>query len=174
MIACKNGVKWLYQIDKDEEQWFPENPIQLKYDLECYDKKENGEDLLCLVAHKDGSFTVKKGYAWNGCTPKFGVFDILIGTPDGVVTKKTGKPKAYYATMIHDALYQFLPIMPKDVPIKRKDADKFFLELLTRDEFILRWIYWLAVRLFGCVAMQGRRKVTRKTNGYVKVIESES
>ncbi len=180
MIASKNSVKWLFQLDKDknpwnpkdldEGSWKPEEPILLENELECYDEKDN----KWLVLHKDGSFTVKKGYAWNGCTPKFGFFDILIGTPDGVVHKDTGKPKAYYATLIHDSLYQFIPVIPEEFKITRKFADKCFLELLARDEFILRWIYWLAVRLFGGFAIQGRRKVTRKTNGYVKVLPPNS
>ena len=169
MIACKNGVNWLYQLDKDEH-WKPEHPVKLDYTLECYDEKGN----LWLIVHEDGSFTVKAGYAWNGCTPKLGFFDILIGTPDGVVTKKTGKPKAYYATMIHDSLYQFLPDMPKDIPLTRKLADEYFLEILKRDEFILRGIYWLAVRIFGGLAMQGRRQVTRKTKGRMELISTES
>jgi hypothetical protein len=183
MIASKNGVKWLYKLDKDknpwnpkdeEGLWRPKNFVELNYELECYDKKEDGEDQLCLIAHRDGSFTIKKEYAWNGCTPKFGFFDILIGTPDGVVHKGTGKPKAYYATMIHDSLYQFIPVMPDDVPLTRKVADAFFLELLEREEFILRWIYWLAVRIFGSIAMRGRKSVTRKTNGYVIKIPPKS
>ena len=176
MIASKNGVKWLYKLDKDTNPFNPEKkknvsntpkePILLTNELHCYDEK----GILRLILHNDGSFTVKDEYAWNGCTPKFGFFDILIGTPDGVVHKDTGKPKAYYATMIHDALYQFIPFIPEKFKITRKAADRFFLELLERDEFILRWIYWLAVRIFGGLAIQGRRKVTRKTRGDVKVI----
>ena len=176
MIFSKNGVKWLYQLDKDTNPWnpkglkkvsnIPKEPIPLENDFACYD--ENG--ILRLVLHRDGSFTVREKYAWNGCTPKFGFFDILIGTPDGVVHKETGKPKAYYATLIHDSLYQFIPVLPQDFPITRKVADRLFLELLERDEFILRWIYWLAVRIFGGFAIRGRRKVTRKTGGYIKVI----
>lgn len=169
MIVCKNGVSWLYQLDHDAS-WTPEHPIKLDYDLECYDEKGN----LWLVINKNGSLTVKAGYAWNGCTPKFGFFDILIGTPDGVVTKKTGKPKAYYATMIHDSLYQFLPDMPKDIPITRKLADAYFLEILKRDEFALRGIYWLAVRIFGGLAMRGRKQVTRKTTGRVELTQNTS
>ena len=179
MFACKNSVKWLYRLDKDKNpwnpkdkkgSWIPHEPILLENELECYDAK----GILRLVLHKNGSFIVKKGYAWNGCTPKFGFFDILIGTPDGVVHKDTGYPKAYYATMIHDSMYQFIPVIPKNYKLTRKAADRFFLELLTRDEFILRWIYWLVVRVFGGLAIQVRRKITRKTTGYVKVNPSKS
>lgn len=180
MIFSKNGVKWLYQLNEDTNPWnpnssdggpfLPKEPIPLENDFACYDEK----GILRLVLHRDGSFTIREKYAWNGCTPKFGFFDILIGTPDGVVHRETGKPKAYYATMIHDSLYQFIPVLPQDFPITRKVADKLFLELLERDEFILRWIYWLAVRVFGGFAIQGRRKVTRKTAGYIKVVLPKS
>lgn len=178
MIASKNAVKWIYRLDEDKNPWnpndeegefLPEEPIALESEVHCYDEK----GVLRLILYKHGGFTVKKGYAWNGCTPKFGFFDILVGTPDGVVHKDTGKPKAYYATMIHDSLYQFIPDIPKKHRITRKAADRFFLELLAREDFILRWIYWLAVRIFGGIAMLGRRNVTRRSKGHKKAISVE-
>jgi len=95
-----------------------------------------------------GNITIKgsygNGYAWDGCSPKFNVLDIfLIGTPDGRINVNTGKPVTYYASLIHDALYQFR----KDLGIKRKVADKVFLYYL--GDFQLRFIYYAAVRLFG-------------------------
>jgi hypothetical protein len=163
MIKCKNGVSWVFELDKDYDWKSSENPISLPYTLECYDTNQ----ILRLIIYKDGTLLVKSTYAWNGCTPKFCFFDILIGTPDGVVHKKSRKPKAYFASMVHDALYQFIPDFPEEVGkiVTRRVADACFLEILKRDEFILRRIYWLAVRIFGGLAMKGRKQITRKTEG---------
>ena len=85
-------------------------------------------------------------YAWDGCTPKFCLLDVLLGVPDGAVDSRTGKVKTYYASLVHDALYQFLDV---GLPYNRKDADDFFLCLMEETGFILRQIYYRAVRLFG-------------------------
>ena len=74
--------------------------------------------------------------------------------------------------MIHDALYQFIPDLPEEIRkiVTRKVADAYFLEILKRDEFILRRVYWLAVRIFGGLAMKGRKQITRKTEGEFREI----
>jgi hypothetical protein len=72
--------------------------------------------------------------------------DIVIGTPDGIPNEKTGKPKAYYASLLHDVLYQFLDV---DLPLSRAQIDHVFLDVLTRDCFAPRWLYYAAVRCFG-------------------------
>ena len=105
-----------------------------------------------LVIEQGGRITVTRGYAWNGCSPKICVFDLLLGTPEGVVHVRTGKPKTYYASLVHDALYQFLP---DGLPLGRRHADRFFLLLLAESEFALRWLYWGAVAMvsvFGTMA----------------------
>ena len=99
-----------------------------------------------LEIHRNGDARVLSGYAWDGCTPKFSLFDVVIGTPDGVPNQVTKKPKAYYASLVHDALYQFLDL---DLPLSRAQADRVFLEILTRDRFAPRSIYYAAVRVFG-------------------------
>ena len=101
-----------------------------------------------LKIDTSGNITIKgssgNGYAWDGCSPKFNILDIfLIGTPDGRINVNTGRPVTYYASLIHDALYQFR----KDIGIKRKIADKVFLYYL--GDFQLRYIYYAAVRVFG-------------------------
>ena len=101
-----------------------------------------------LEIHRNGDARVLSGYAWDGCTPKFSLFDIVIGTPDGVPNQVTKKPKAYYASLVHDALYQFLDL---GLPLSRAHADRVFLEILTRDRFAPRPIYYVAVRVFGGV-----------------------
>jgi hypothetical protein len=99
-----------------------------------------------LEIYPNGDARVLAGYAWDGCTPKFSLFDILIGTPDGIPNERTKKPKTYYASLVHDVLYQFMELNP-DVP--KAAADKIFLELLTRDGFAPRHIYYAAVSVFG-------------------------
>ena len=44
----------------------------------------------------DGRVTVKanaSGYSWDGCTPKYSLFDVaIVGVPDGHVDVRTMKP----------------------------------------------------------------------------------
>jgi hypothetical protein len=105
-----------------------------------------------LFLESSGTITVMQGYAWNGCTPKLCFLDLLIGTPDGTVYGGTGKRKTYYASLIHDALYQFLR---EASPLTRGDADRFFLRLMQESEFVLARLYWLVVRAFGWLAWHG-------------------
>lgn len=145
---CKNGEKWLFRLEEDFT-W--QSGRDFSQDLAFYDKKGKRR----LEIRKDGSLTVLKNYAWDGCTPKFCFLDILFGTPDGIVDKRTGKPKTYYATLIHDVLYQFLD---DDLPITRKEADDYFLRLMTDTQFTLRDLYYWAVRLLGGLAQRfGKR-----------------
>ncbi len=85
----------------------------------------------------------------------------VIGTPDGVVHAETGRPKAYFASLVHDALYQFAD----EKSVERRVADAFFFRLLEDSEFAPRWIYWGVVRAAGWL----ERPVTkwwRETSGY--------
>ena len=99
---------------------------------------------------KNGTITVKgshkKGYAWDGCSPKFKFKDICwLGTPDAVLNWETKKPKTYYASMVHDVFYQF----SKDVKpfIKRKEVDDLFYDILKENNFRLANVYYRVVRL---------------------------
>lgn len=111
--------------------------------------------------HPDGTAKVLKGYAWDGCTPKWAIADILIGTPDGAPNPTTQKPKTYYASLLHDVLCQFLDVNP-DIP--RATADKIFLEILENNDFAPRRFYYLAVMLFGKISQYIKRTV-RKHDG---------
>ena len=71
----------------------------------------------------DGYITIKKGYAWNGCSY----------VPDFKGT--------YYASLVHDALYQY--------KINRNVADLVFYDLMKRDKFIGSCVYYKGVRIFG-------------------------
>jgi len=104
-----------------------------------------------LRIDQDGQVTVKaneNGYAWDGCTPKCSILNLFIlGVPDGHVDYRTGRPFTYYASMVHDALYQYLDT----IPVTKKEVDLLFLEML--GDFKLKWIYYLAVRWFGAVGV---------------------
>lgn len=141
-MFCRNTVKWLYKLDNDFE-WNCGNPIPK--DLEFRDQ----DNEVRLVLEKDGKITVKADYAWDGCTPKFCIFDVLIGVSDGAVHAVTGRPKTYYASLVHDALYQF---HGDAMPYARADADRFFLRLMKETGFAPRHVYYFFVRLFGSVA----------------------
>jgi len=158
-MFCSKSVAWLYRADKSFS-WDSGIPVQAdQVFLDATGK-------VRLVIETSGRMTVTRGYSWNGCSPKFCVLDLLIGTPDGVVDADTGRPKTYFASMVHDALYQFLQA---ESPISRREADRCFLRLLTESHFALRYVYWAAVRVFGRLVWHGKR-VTRRWAGRRLVI----
>ena len=149
-------VKWIFILDKD----FVFNVRQhLTPDFSegCAFVDRNGKRRLEI--HANGDAIVLAGYSWDGCTPKFAIWDIVFGTPDGIPNSKTTKPKAYYASLLHDALYQFLDA---NLPMSRAGADRVFLEILARDGFGPRRVYYTAVRLFGGMS----RRFTRWKRSY--------
>lgn len=92
-----------------------------------------------------GLIVIKEGFSWDGCTPKWAWFDIVFGTPDGVIDKQTGKPKTYYASLMHDFLYQFAP----REYVTRKYADKVMLAEMAKTGYKPRYVYYFFIRLFG-------------------------
>ncbi len=101
-----------------------------------------------LHISEDGVITIFKNYAWDGCSPKIRMFDwYYVGTPDGTMNKIKGKPKTYFASLVHDALYQFMS--HPEMPFKRSEMDKLFFELMRQSEYSLRGLYYVAVRVFG-------------------------
>lgn len=139
----KFAVKWIFVLDADYT-------IDLKAHLPpdfsqaCAFEDRSGKRRLEI--YPDGTAKILARYAWDGCTPKYAIWDIVLGIPDGVPNSITEKPKAYYASLVHDVLYQFLDA---DLPFTRSGADRIFLEILTRDGFAPRWVYYAAVRIFG-------------------------
>ena len=128
--------KGIYKYVTHEDLLYKNTDIKLSFNNEWLHISENGD---IVVKGTNG-----KGYAWDGCTPKFNIFDLfLVGTPDGRTIVNTGKPITYYASLIHDILCQYA----KDIGIKRKQADKVFLVYL--GDFNLRYLYYVAVRIFG-------------------------
>lgn len=105
-----------------------------------------------LSISPDGTLTVKgsngKGYAWDGCTPKRNFLHITWGNFDGKLRKFDSgnyKPYTYYASMVHDVLYQY----KRCAPITRKEADRIFYDLLKESKFMWAPIFYFGVRAFG-------------------------
>jgi hypothetical protein len=94
-----------------------------------------------------GSNPKYKGYAWDGCSPKFQILDLIFGTPDGAISENTGKAVTYYASMVHDVLYQFHDEFGKK--ISRKQVDLIFIDELEKGQFIPARMYYLMVRALG-------------------------
>jgi uncharacterized protein DUF1353 len=136
---CKNSEPWVYTLP-DDFTW--ESGLPIAGDVTFKDKTGT----VRLIVRRSGTITVTRRYAWDGCSPKLCVLDVLLGTPDGVVDSTTKQPKTYYASLVHDALYQFLL---DGLPYKRRQADKCFLRLMAETGFVPRYLYWAAVRLFG-------------------------
>ena len=101
----------------------------------------------------DGMITVKgtnkRGYSWDGCSPKLKIWDMYFGTPEGVLNTETRQSRTYYASLVHDLFYQF----SKDVSgiVTRREADKQLYNILKRDGFKMAKIYYCAVRLGGWI-----------------------
>ncbi len=131
--------------------------IQKDYIYESGWKLEAAYSSEWLEISTSGQIRVKandSGYAWDGCTPKWSVFNLFIfGVPDGHVDYRIMKPYTYYASLVHDALYQYLD----SVPVSKDKIDLLFLEML--GDFKLRKIYYFFVK--HC----GGRGVTQ--NGYL-------
>jgi hypothetical protein len=121
-----------------------------------------------LVIEDDGKIIVKgsnsQGYAWDGCSPKKNFIDLIWGTPDGKLDYATETQITYYASMIHDALYQY-----KDkIDISRKEVDIIFYLNLKKSKFMLSGIYYFFVRLFG--GLFGKWK-TKRSLGKIIITE---
>ncbi|MFO1418156.1 MAG: hypothetical protein U1E83_05750 [Methylotetracoccus sp.] len=109
----------------------------------------------------------RQTYAWDGCTPKLWFYWLgLLGTPDWWVhlepvqfidehgalvaspdANTTLWPLAHHASLVHDALYQYLGV----IPITKREVDAQFETMLRASGFIgpVASLYHLAVRWFG-------------------------
>lgn len=123
---------WIYKLENDFE-------YQTGLKTEYFESD-------WLTIYKDGRIKVHKDYAWDGCSIKIDVLDLFVaGTPDGVLNIRTMKPKTYYASLVHDALYQYMGYHG----ISRKQADLIFRKIMKENKFLLRGIYYSVVRLIG-------------------------
>jgi len=139
-ITRKKNFPYKFKIttnyEFDDTNWSLDIPFVSKW-LEI---DKNGH--IKIKANKDG-------YAWDGCTPKWSLFNLLIiGTPDGHVNYRTMQPYAYYASLVHDALYQYLDT----VPVTKSKIDRLFLKML--GDFKLRYLYYYSVKFFGGMSIK--------------------
>lgn len=101
--------------------------------------------------------TVKKNYAWDGCTPKFKMGGKIFGVWDGFFNHNTKQPDTYYASLVHDVLLQFIG----EHPISRKHCDEIFLWIMQRDAFPFAWVYYAFVRLWFLVVRRSLSKLAQ-------------
>lgn len=83
--------------------------------------------------------TIKKDFAWNGCSPAWRIFGRWVGTP----TPRS----AMVPSLIHDFLYQFLDL--ECAPWDKRQADHIFYNLMVEYEFCLRGTYHGTVAALG-------------------------
>jgi len=100
-----------------------------------------------------GKLTLLEGYTWNGCSPKFTIGSMVFGTPEGdlnlnIMSLYYGKPKTYFGSAVHDALYQFSDynLFEKS---DRKVVDLLFKQYLSIAGFKNARLYYRVVRLTG-------------------------
>ncbi|MEM1137994.1 MAG: hypothetical protein AAGI07_19320 [Bacteroidota bacterium] len=110
----------------------------------------------------DGKIIIKGsssgGYAWDGCSPKWHFIDLMWGTPDGKLDFRTEKPITYFASMIHDVIYQF----KEELDISRKEADIIFKLILNEAGFMWCGLYFFSVRIGGRFYGTWKRKISEK------------
>ncbi|MBW2610441.1 MAG: hypothetical protein JRC68_08885 [Deltaproteobacteria bacterium] len=119
-----------------------------------------------LILKKDGELQIKAEYAWNGCSPKAKIFGMVFGTPEGalplehekrIISRNLDalgigalpwdKPKTYFASLVHDCLYQISDTHPKK--LDRRKVDRLFYRILRAYRFLPASLYYLFVRIFG-------------------------
>lgn len=117
---------WLYQLERD---------YSYKHPLLRGIEFENA-----WITIRNCTMTIKKKYAWDGCTPKWSLFGVCwVGVPDGIL--RLGKPWTYYASLIHDVLCQYRD----KITISKRAVTQIFNDVMERDQFPLRPIYrWFA------------------------------
>ncbi len=141
--------------------WKLDRDVQVKLSIYGVDYKQT-----YLTMSPKGELHINKNYAWNGCSPKFEVFGMVFGTPEGALPKDQEKqsilknlenqgyhdldwrmPKTYYASLLHDSLYQ---ISEKCSGQMRRDkVDTIFYQILRAYNFFPAPFYYQAVKYFG-------------------------
>ena len=82
---------------------------------------------------------IRKGYAWNGATPKKWLLGRWWGTPDF--------RKTHLATLVHDVCFQFL--RTAHFPLDVRQCNSVFLSIMVAQKFRLANVYHGAVTDFG-------------------------
>jgi len=108
-------------------------------------------DSQWLRLEKDGTITIKankkKSYAWDGCSYKFviGKKQFIFGTPDGYQDIDMELPITGRASLVHDAFYQYLHV----IPVPKAEVGLLFRDMLKEAGFALYSIYFIAVKYLG-------------------------
>lgn len=92
----------------------------------------------------DGEATIKKGYSWDGRTPKLKLFGKTIVNPND------DKDYIKQATLWNDVLLQFSNELNK-LGLERKEIDLLFLKDLIGKAWSLSILYYRFVRMFGWI-----------------------
>ncbi|AYC33486.1 DUF1353 domain-containing protein [Pseudomonas cavernae] len=115
-------------------------------------------------------FLRPRTYAWDGCSPKVAIYWLaLVGSPDWWERKtpitrihqgqlqrcEVYWPLAHHASLVHDALYQYLHV----APVSKRSADRLFQRMLRQAGLPvwLTWLYYAAVSLFGAPRLRNQR-----------------
>jgi len=137
----KGGGPWIFKTAKD---------VSVKTDISGISFRSRW-----LEIKPEGLITVRAGYAWDGNSKKANVFDLfIIGTPDGIIDVRTMKPKTWYASLVHDALYQYFGYHG----ISRKDSDAIYRMLALEGHFQLTPVYYFFIRLLGGLFFLGKKR----------------
>lgn len=117
------------------------------------------DDHIWLIIDAEGVMTIAKGYASDGCSPRYVFCNYVISPPDGPIDLDTGLPQTYYASLVHDALCQFID--SPDMPFSRAQIDRIFYDILVRDHFKWADQYYWAVTNLGPIHKRIERYLKR-------------
>jgi len=140
--------QWGFHAIHRDSVWI----FKITESVQCKCRVKNHEfNSQWISLTKDGTITVhadkSRPYAWDGCSPKFviGKKQFIFGTPDGYRDYRMELPLTWIASLVHDAFYQYLHV----IPLKKAEVDKIFRDLLKTAGFKFWPIYYYLVRLFG-------------------------
>lgn len=105
------------------------------------------------------NYSAKTAYAWDGCSPKRWFYWLIVfGTPDWFYreqqvntyhanTKTVFWQQTHYASLVHDALYQYLHV----IPISKQEVDALFRNLLLESGLcrVMADVYFRIVSRWG-------------------------
>lgn len=131
---------YLYTLKKDFKYTLPHGfRGRVNGMIRFYDDK-----FKKLAEISDFYITVYSGYSSDGCSPKIKLFNWVVGTPDGPI-QDDGYPQTYWASLIHDVIWQF----NEQSPFASLERDKLFLYMLKKSNWKYSNLYYYAVRLFS-------------------------
>lgn len=128
----KNSKKYFYIITED---------------IEIYDERLIGvefSDKYC--SFKNGKLTVKKGYTFNGASPRWEWFGCEFGTPQGRALS------GIRGFAFHDAMYQH----GKNIGLDRKSADGIQKDIHIEDGLKPAKLYYSILRATGWYAFKNQ------------------